>query len=853
MKRKRRVLTILLAIPAVLVLLMVAGVLLIPRDRLVELALDRVRASTGREIEVGTKNVRLFPNVAVTLGDVSFGERAEPNKPRLAADEISFGLPLRPLLQRNVVLDGVRIVNPVVDIVLSETTDGAVPTPTAPEAEGAADVAIRQFDIVGGAVRVRRADGTLLASLGGLSEQLSATASRAGMISLTGTTTLDTLLVYLPAGRLGDGLSLTLQKTLSYDVATDVLELDEVTLSLAGVPIGVRGRVTEVRENPTADLRLEGGPAEVASLLGLVPSQLFPEIAGVESSGRLEVTGFLAGPLQTPGGPAFDLTLTLDDGELRYPGIADPIRSIALEAHATPTDIAIQSFRAEVATSRIAGHASIHDYRNDPAYTLAIDGDMALADLVAFNPALDSLALGGRTAAQIVVEGQGQDPDAAVISGTARAEDVSMRAAQLRVPVTAVTGDVVIDGRTVTTDGISARLGKSDVTVRGRIDDFLALDPRRTDAGRATATLDVTSALLDVDEFMPPRPEGDGGATERVPPAEPLLPELPRLDGRADVTIQRLHYDRADAENVRGTLNLSGNELTIDNATGDVFGGKIALGGTVDLAAREAPAFDVQTTVTGCSLRQVMAFNRGLDRFSGIAEHMDGTMSSTSRLQGRLDSGLQLDSPALSGLGDVEVTQATLQRYPIQEQLARYLGADAMRQLSGLDLLQPFRIEDGRLTFDGLSITGKSLSASGSGWTDITGKYALTLDLLLPRAMAAGVGSRLSPELSGLVLAGDDPTIMLPVTVSGSRGGNAEVTIDTGKLGEDARRRAAARLAEEKARLEAEAKARAEAAAAELLGRDTADTTRVETLVEDEVKGRVKDALDGLFGKKKKK
>lgn len=856
------------------VVLAVAGLLLFfPEERAVEMAVARIEAATGREVSVGESNIGFLPSLSVRLRDIQFGESATPGAPTVSVDEARLGVKILPLLSRRVEVTEIILVRPLVEVVLADPNEiPETPPPASDPAEADAPgvaIDVQRFEVQDAAVRVRQADGRPLLELDGLSESLTATASREGEILLQGVTTLESVALHLPAGRLGDGLHARLEKTIRFSIPDDRLTLTETELLVAGVPLSLTGSIDGVQSQElVANLTLDGGPGQIDEILGLIPAGLFPQMEGIESGGQLAVSGRVQGPMTDPAGPDFEVSVSLTDGHLTYPGLGRSIEGVAMALQATPDSIEVTEFTAHAGESRLQAHATVAGYKVRPSVRMALDATLALGEFGTFYPLPEGVTVDGRLDARLLAEGPADDPEALRFTGTVSADGVGATAPALTVPLESVTGEVSFDRDTITLESLHGTLGRSDFTASGTVSNYLALAPDSLTtpqgdrppvipfavSGRAHATLDVRGANLDVDQLLPREAEGTASATAPTGDEKRLDP-LPPIDATVTLSVDRILVNGIEARAARGALNLRDDVVTLDGVGAKAFGGDVGVGGTIDLTDVSRADFDVTVSAERCQVAELFRATPKLQRFSTFAEYLTGTISTTATMVGALDDTLGLEVPSLVGEGDVRVTDAVLSGHPLQASLATFLKSDEVRSLGIDKILQPFRIENGRLSFNQLALEGSGFEALGDGWSDVTGAYAMNLELLLPQAWAAGVRETLPGDLAGLLFAPGKEQVLVPIRVSGQGAGSPSISLDTDQLTEEARAQAMAKLEAEKAKLEQEAKDRALEAAKDLIGVEGAktDTASVETALRDEAKEKLDDALKSIFDRGKKK
>jgi hypothetical protein len=765
-----------------------------------------------------------------------------------------LGLKLLPLLARKVSISKIVIEQPDIEVVIDETAapaEDSDPGTVEVPATGF-DIDVNRFEIRNAHIVVNRTDGTRLVELSGLNETLSAKASGNGDLTLSGTTTLDELRLDLPAGTFGDGLRLKLEKTIAFDAGSDVATIEQAVLDVAGVPVKLTGSVSGITDRSlVADLTLDGGPGQVAALIGLIPSSMLPhELTGVTSNGTLRVSGKITGPLTAPEGPDFDIALGLTDGTVQVPGMAQPITDIRIDLTANPDVVNVRDFGLDTGRSKVQGSSLIRDYRVDPRFEASVDADVALEEIPFFVAGAETLGLGGRMNGSLQATGIASKPDAVALNGTVGLDMVSAMIGTMPEPITDMVGRFVFNKQRVTLESFRGRLGRGSFSANGTLDDPMALDPTRTDGARARANVNITSPLLDVDAMMPVYPAAGGPASTETAvgaTAKRNIPELPPIDGRFTLNAQRMFVNGAEAKASRGTLQLERGIARLEGVSLDIFDGNIAMTGEMNLNQRDNPPFDLALDVTNCSVKELFTFNRSLDKMAMAADHVRGRMTSTSEMTGALNDTLGLDIPTLISEGNVQISQVRFSEYPVQQALENYFQSSRFKSMEFNDFIQKFRIENGRLLFDKIMIRGDGYGVVGTGWSSMEGGYEMALDLELPQEMAQGVRAKMPDLAQSALFRPGGGSLIVPVKVSGSRGKAPKVVLDSGRLTDIAKQKATSAVKGEVDKAKEEVAEAATGAISDILGGADADSTKRD--LEDKAKEAMGGAIKGLFGK----
>ncbi|MBD3334228.1 MAG: AsmA family protein, partial [Candidatus Eisenbacteria bacterium] len=531
------VLIILAAVVALAVLVIALAPVLIPKDIVSEQITAYLERKLERPVTVESVGVRLFPRPEVSLRSVALGDTAAPGAPQLALAALDLEIKLWPLLKRRVEIVQITLDAPSVVMRLQDPAaadqPAAAPGPGAaqratPPAESPAeepggsqpatsqpgsrrssgepqaspvDIHIEELVIRGGRADILHPDGRPFLHIAGFAEHLSAGAVREGDLHLSGETRIDTFLVHLPAGTFGRGMPLELRKRLAYDASADRLHIEEARLMLGDLPLEVQGTVDRAGgPAPEAHLQASGGPAEVASIAGYLPADLFPQMKRVSSEGVVSAAVSVDGPLTPPPAaegtapppPNFKVTIELERGRLEHPLLGTPVEGIELRTVVDPESVRVERLAARMGNSRVAGRAAVGAYATDPHLTARAEMQLDLDELSPLLRTADSLKLEGRVTGRFEAQGRAEQPQQIRASGRLELSDVRAAAAGWPARLDDLDAVIRITDERIVLESTAGRFGSSDFRASGSLNGYRNLATAER-AGGATVELDLRS------------------------------------------------------------------------------------------------------------------------------------------------------------------------------------------------------------------------------------------------------------------------------------------------------------------------------------------------------------------------
>lgn len=584
----RRALRILFAFVVLVVVAVVAAVFLLPRERIVALAADRVRAATGRELVLaGDISPSFWPVLGVRTGAVRLSNADWGEAPdMISASAAEIGVELMPLLSGEVKVTKLRLVDPVVALEIDSTGHPNWDFGGSGHGQG------------GGATLPKIVLPQAVITNGSLSFHDARSGQRIALENLD-----------LTAGLAGIDAPLRLDGSGEWNGQRASLDAVIKTPSdaIAGRPV-------------TVQLSLSSDPARLSFNGGLQ----MPSAANIP-----RVDGKISIRLTRP-----DAALVWATGTAAPDGLSD-IEAVKLEGTVTADDAALKL------TAR--GSA---DYKSRTVtFDLTADGAAGWLDRQAFavevnarTEGLFELSFGGPVMAGPAPSANGR-LKAAVTDLPRLAEWTS--GAALDTPAGSFE-TARIDTQLALTGG--DRLDFSELTMK--VDDTTLTGDAGIELGgvRPLLTARLASGPLDLSPFMASG-DASGAGTSRGWSTAPLdFSALRTVD--ADVAIRAEAVDLGEIDIGRSDIaaKLRDGRLDMDIRRVDAYGGGMT--GTVVLQAGEETRIATDLTITQVQLRPLLNALAGVDNLEGLGAfgiQVDGHGRSMESLIRSLDGRGRLD------------------------------------------------------------------------------------------------------------------------------------------------------------------------------------------------------------------
>lgn len=314
-----------------------------------------------------------------------------------------------------------------------------------------------------------------------------------------------------------------------------------------------------------------------------------------------------------------------------------------------------------------------------------------------------------------------------------------------------------------------------------------SIDARLT--GRTTINADLRASVLDLDRIggsggAPARPAARGQAASKPIDTAPLR----SIDGSLKLVAGTLVSSPLRIGNADLSASLKDGILTVQHFKGSLYGGSLALAGTVN-ATRPALSFDFKGDANNIFLGEMLRSTSGTNQFgSAIKVTVDGKLNAngitlrgggttSDQIRTSMAGGAQLGGHifigadrALQMLGSMAAGAAST---VIDQTLGNVLGAVGQRGMSPTSMLNAISlvlnrfvnhdspiggqidIAGGVLTDKGLTVQGNRATARistrtnlGASTTDTTVNFYIAEDGSAPYLITTARGSMSSPSLN---------------------------------------------------------------------------------------------------------
>jgi hypothetical protein len=544
-----------------------------------------------------------------------------------------------------------------------------------------------------------------------------------------------------------------LSTVMDADLDRFVFRFNGAELLVNELPLVFDGMVGWPVDDLEMDFTFGAARSDFGSFLSLLPALYTDDFKDLESSGTLQLEGFVKGPFAGKVYPAFGLTLAVDNGMFRYPGLPASVDGVQVRAGISNpgpdldlTVVEVPELAMNLGGNPVEARFRLATPMSDPRVEARLLGSIDLGRVKDYYPLEENTSLAGEVSGDVELRGRlsaietgNYDAFHAVGSLSASGVEVALPGMDHRLEV--ATASFRFSPQSVRLEEFASRYGGSDLAATGQIDNLLGY---LFDGQALSGAFSTRSGMLDLNELMEAMPETE----EPEEPMELSVIRIPaNIDFNLDATAGRVVFGKLDIRDLSGRIRLADQQASMDGLRMNLLGGALELSGLYDV--REAlPRVSFGLDVRGFDIGETFnAFNT-VRILAPVAEYARGGVSLNLQLDALLDEGLSPVLESLRGSGGLRSSAVRLQNTPTLSALSDELKINELRDLSLRDLRLAFSFAEGKLELPPVGLQLGELRARVSGVTYFDQRLSYEMNFEIPRSW---FGQEANQVLEGLV------------------------------------------------------------------------------------------------------
>ncbi|MBK7312150.1 MAG: membrane assembly protein AsmA [Sphingobacteriaceae bacterium] len=751
----------------VLIILIIAAPFIF-KDKIVSIVKEQANANLNAKVDFGEFDLTLissFPDFRFKIQKVSVvGVDAFAGDTLASIGELITDINLKSVISgdqykiNSIIIDKARILGKVLpdgkanwDIAKADSTAAAVPTATSEPSKFA--MKLNEFKIKNAYIVYDDQQGKMYGKLDDFNYSLNGDFTQdnfvlSNLLEIAKTTFKMDGVPYLSEAKV------KFKADLDMDMPKMKFTFKENELSLNDLGFGFDGYVSMPDTNIDMDLKFKVKQAEFKSLLSLIPVVYSKDFASVKTSGSLAMDGFAKGTYNASSMPAFAVNLAVKDAMFKYPSLPKSVNNINIDVHVNnptgvldATVIDVNKFHVELAGNPVDLSAHVTTPISDPNLKAGLKGVINLASVKEFVPLEKGDDLNGTIKSDISVAGrmsalEKKDFDNFKAEGSLEIEKMNYKTSTLTYEVLLNSMVLKFTNEYVDLPNFDAKLGKSDIQAKGRIDNFMhyLFKDEALKGGFA-----LTSKMMDLNELMGPPSTETAAATPSAAPTstDSGAAEVPgNIDFVLDSKIDKILFQNMVIDNLIGNIVVRNSKAEMTNLKMNTLDGTLIVNGFYETTNPKKPTTGLNLVIENFDIQKTFKTFNTVKKIAPAAEYSKGNFSATlQNFNVAMNDKMEPDLNTVKAFGTFKTKKVVVGGFPPFVKLGEALKMDKLKSTEVTDLNLKYRMENGRIILEPFDtkISGVNTNISGSTGIDQTIDYKWKMDM--PKSMFGGAAS----------------------------------------------------------------------------------------------------------------
>ncbi|MBL7883358.1 MAG: AsmA-like C-terminal region-containing protein, partial [Bacteroidia bacterium] len=293
---------------------------------------------------------------------------------------------------------------------------------------------------------------------------------------------------------------------------------------------------------------------------------------------------------------------------------------------------------------------------------------------------------------------------------------------------------LLFNPKTVDLSEFDAKVGKSDIQMQGKIENFLQYALQDS---LLKGAFSFKSKLLDLNELMGPSDTTTSQTSTADSSATMSVVEVPsNLDVKLVASIGKLLYDNMTITNVSGGVGIKDSKMSLDKLklTIDELEGTMQLSGVYNTQNIKKPTVDFDVDVANFDIPKTFKMFNSVQKLAPIAQYAKGKVSTNLTFTTLLDQTMSPVMNSLIGKGALKTSSVTIEGFAAIDKLADALNQPKYKKMAFENVNANYEFKDGRVEVKEMPIKSGNITGKVKGSTGFDQTIYYIWNLEIPRS-----------------------------------------------------------------------------------------------------------------------
>lgn len=520
----------------------------------------------------------------------------------------------------------------------------------------------------------------------------------------------------------------------------------ENEFSFNELTLGLDGYVAMPKDDIDMDIKFKANQTEFKNILSLVPGVYTADFKDVKTSGQLALDGYAKGIYNDKSLPAFGIKLLIKDAMFQYPSLPKSATNIQIDLNVDnktgvpdATVVDLNKFHVELGGNPVDATLHLTTPVSDANINAAVLAKINLATMKDVVPMEKGDDLNGMITADVKMKGrmsaiEKEKYEDFYAEGTLAILDMNYQTKSLNYPTQISKLYLQFNPKTVDLTQFDAKVGKSDIQMDGKIENFLQYALKDS---LLKGSFNLKSSFMDINELMSSSDSTTETTSAATDTAAMSVVEVPsNLDVRLNTKIDKLLYDNLTITKVSGGVGIKDSKMSLDNLkmTIEELEGTMALSGVYNTQNIKKPTVDFDVDVANFDIPKTFKMFNTVQKLAPIAQYAKGKVSTALQFTTILDQTMSPVMNTLVGKGNLKTNTVTVEGFEPINKLADAIKQPKYKKMSFENVNASYEFKDGRVELKEMPIKSGSITGKVKGSTGFDQTIDYLWNVEIPRS-----------------------------------------------------------------------------------------------------------------------
>ncbi|MFY0631156.1 MAG: AsmA-like C-terminal region-containing protein [Flavobacteriaceae bacterium] len=404
--------------------------------------------------------------------------------------------------------------------------------------------------------------------------------------------------------------------------------------------------------NQLYDVSFKTPTSSFKNLLAILPAQYSGNLENVQTKGDFETKGVIKGTLSETTIPNFDISFLSKDAMFQYPDLPKSVQNIHINSrimnttgNLNDTEVEINQLDFTIDKDAFSAKGSVSNIEKNPKINIKAKGVINLDNVAKAYPISLDQQFSGILKADVSSVFDMNSIDKKQYQNIKNAGSISLNefkydGKDIAKPFLVNKTSISFNTNSIKLNEFKAKTGDSDIDIKGDLENFYGFLFK---GEVLKGDFSLNSNLLKISDFMV---ASETTSDETVSKEVVKIPAF--LDCTFTATAKKVIYDNINLSTVAGKLIVKDEAIDLQNLNMNAFGGLIKLNGKVS-TKKEIADFNMNLSLENVSIEESFSQLEMLQSIAPISSVIGGKMNSSIKLSGDLLKNLTPNLKTLSG------------------------------------------------------------------------------------------------------------------------------------------------------------------------------------------------------------